>query len=65
MVVLGLIGGFDVGLLSFLFGFGLLGGGGPDLQRSWVPPMMVAMAVLWWFVVGFVGDGFVVVICSF
>ena len=51
MVVLGLIGGFDVGLLSFLFG---LGGGGPNLQRLWVLPMMVAMAMLWWFVVGFV-----------
>ena len=27
-----------------------------------MPPVMVAMAVLWWFVVGFVGDGFVVVV---
>ena len=32
----------------------VLGGGNPDLQGLWVPPVMVAMAVLWWFVVGFV-----------
>ena len=40
----------------------VLGGGNTDLQRLWVPPVMVAMAVLWWFVVGFVGGGFVVVV---
>ena len=40
----------------------VLGGGNPDLQGLWVPPVMVAMAVLWWFVVGFAGDGFVVVV---
>ena len=32
----------------------VLGGGNTDLQRLWVSPVMVAMAVLGWFVVGFV-----------
>ena len=36
----------------------VLGGGNTDLQRLWVPSVMVAMAMLWWFV----GDGFAVVV---
>ena len=32
----------------------VLGGGNTILQRLWVSPVMVAMAVLWWLVVGFV-----------
>ena len=57
MVVLGLIGGFDVSLLSFDL---VLGCGNTDLQRLWVLPVMVAMVMLWRFVVGFV-----MVVCSF